>query len=391
MFFILYRLINVMKKNIKNRHLYALGFIATSSFSIYLVLPLALGGMVEHLGFSDQQIGYLALISSIGLALGSLWVPLRRNEWSFYTLARWSLLALLLLDLGSIWATDFYSLSALRFVAGFFGGVIYAATLSALSALPMPERGFTYYVLVYCSISALYMFLTPFLLKIGQVPAVFGFMALNAGAGFLLTPSIREVGAQNASLPKIQLGFLLKNKLIWFTLSAYLFLQMGCGAIWAYLERIGNFHGFGEYFLGITFGVSEFAGVLASILVLKIGNSKGVLIPIITGILLLSVSTLASNFLPHAAVFLLAVFVLSGAWAGTFPYFQKVQAMHDPHGKIVSLGAVVNLFGKGMGPATAAFFLTADNYNNVVWTSLIAFMLSFILIFPELKTTEKKL
>jgi predicted MFS family arabinose efflux permease len=380
-----------MKKNIKNRHLYALGFIATSSFSIYLVLPLALGGMVEHLGFTDQQIGYLALISSIGLALGSLWVPLRRNEWSFYALARWSLLALLLLDLGSIWATDFYSLSALRFVAGFFGGVIYAATLSALSALPMPERGFTYYVLVYCGVSALYMFLTPFLLKIGQVPAVFGFMALNAGAGYLLTPSIRVVGAQNASLPKIQLGFLLKNKLIWFTLSAYLFLQMGCGAIWAYLERIGNFHGFGEYFLGLTFGLSEFAGVLASIIVLRIGNSRGVLIPILTGISLLALSTLAANFLGQPLIFLLAVFVLSGAWAGTFPFFQKVQASHDPQGKIVSLGAVVNLFGKGMGPATAAFFLTTHNYNNVVWTSLIAFLLSFIFIFPELKPTKRPL
>ncbi len=380
-----------MKNTTKTSHLYALGFIATSSFSIYLILPLALGGMVEDLGFTDQQIGYLALISSIGLALGSLWVPIRRNEWSFYSLARWSLVFLMVIDLLSIFATDYYSLSALRFVGGFFGGVIYASTLSALSALPMPERGFTYYVLVYCGISALYMFITPILLQIGAMPALFGFMALNAGAGWLMTPSIRAVvSTQNTSLPKIQLGFLLKNKLIWFTLMAYLFLQMGCGAIWAYLERIGDFHGFGEYFLGVTFGISELAGILASIMVLKIGNSKGVLIPIITGIILLSVSTLASNFLPYPIIFLLAVFVLSGAWAATFPFFQKVQAAHDPQGKIVSLGAVVNLLGKGLGPATAAFFLTAQNYNNVVWTSLIAFVLSFILIFPELRTTEKK-
>lgn len=379
-----------MKKNIKTSHLYALGFIATSSFSIYLVLPLALGGMVEHLAFSDQQIGYLALISAIGLALGSLWVPIRKNNYSFYALARWSLVFLLFVDLASIFATDYYSLSALRFVGGFFGGVIYASTLSALSSLPMPERGFTYYVLVYCGISALYMFITPVLLQLGAMPALFGFMALNAAAGWLMTPSIKAVSASQVPLPKIQLSFLLKNKLIWFTLLAYLFLQMGCGAIWAYLERIGDSHGFGEYFMGITFGISEFAGILASIIVLRIGNSKGVLIPIITGILLLAISTLVTNFVVFPVVFLIAVFVLSGAWAATFPFFQKVQASHDPQGKIVSLGAVVNLLGKGLGPATAALFLTAENYNNVVWTSLAAFLLSFIFIFPELKTTEKK-
>ena len=374
----------------KTSHLYALGFIATSSFSIYLMLPLALGGMVEYLDFTDQQIGYLALISAIGLALGSLWVPIRKNNYSFYTIARWSLLFLILVDLGSLFLVDFYSLSAIRFVAGFFGGIIYASVLSALSSLPMPERGFTIYVLVYCGVSALYMFITPFLLQLGGMPALFIFLALSAAAALLMTPSIRTVSAQNASLPKIQLGFLLKNKLIWFTLSAYLFLQMGCGAIWAYLERIGSFHGYGEYFLGLTFGISEFAGILASIIVLKIGNSRGVLLPIIIGIVLLSVSTLVSNFVVFPVVFLIAVFVLSGAWAGTFPFFQKVQASHDPQGKIVSLGAVVNLLGKGLGPATAALFLTAENYNNVVWTSLLAFLLSFIFIFPELKTTNKQ-
>jgi predicted MFS family arabinose efflux permease len=87
---------------------------------------------------------------------------------------------------------------------------------------------------------------------------------------------------------------------------------------------------------------------------------------------------------------MVAVFLLSGAWAGTFPFFQKVQASHDPHGKIVALGAVVNLLGKGLGPATAALVLTADNYNNVVWVSLGAFLLSFIFIFPELLSLEKK-
>ncbi len=379
-----------MKSTGKSNHLYALGFIATSSFSIYLVLPLALGGMVEYLDFTDKQIGYLALISSIGLALGSLWVPLRKGKLSFYTIAKWSLASLLIIDMISIFSTDFYSLSLLRFFAGFFGGIIYAAVLSTLSSLKMPERGFTIYVLVYSCTSAIYLFVTPYILNIGQMPALFIFMALNAGAGLLLSPNIKALSEGNQQLPQIQLSFLLKNKLIWFSLLAYLFLQMGCGAIWAYLERIGDFHGFSNQFMGITFGVSEFAAILASILVLKIGDSKGILIPIVLGILLLAISSFVVNFIPYPLFFLIAVFILAGAWAGTFPFFQKVQASHDPLGKIVSLGAFVNLLGKGLGPATAALFLTSENYNNVIWTSLITFLLSFVFIFPELLSLERK-
>ncbi len=373
----------------KSRHLYALGFIATSSFSIYLVLPLALGGMVEDLGFSDKQIGYLALITSIGLALGSLWVSVRRNELSFYSLAKWSLLFLFIADLISVFIADYYLLAFFRLTAGAFGGIIYAATLSALSSLKLPERGFSIYILVYCCVSSIYMFLTPILIRYGGIPALFGFMAANALAGWLLTPSIEAVNSGEQNLPKVQLSFLLKNKLIWFSLVAYWFLQMGCGAIWAYLERIGNFQGYAPGFLGISFALSEFAGILAGIIVLKIGMSRGALFPLSIAIIVIVLSSLAANFIRLPVIFLLAVFLFSGAWAFTFPYFQKVQASHDPKGKIVSLGAVVNLLGKGLGPAAAAFFLTADNYDNVIWTGLIALLLSVLLIFPELIQLKK--
>ncbi len=83
-----------------------------------------------------------------------------------------------------------------------------------------------------------------------------------------------------------------------------------------------------------------------------------------------------------------AVFLFSGAWAFLIAYFQKVQALLDLEGKIVALGATINLGGRALGPASAALLIHSDRFTPVVWYALIGFFLSFLLLLPALLKVE---
>ena len=120
-----------------------------------------------------------------------------------------------------------------------------------------------------------------------------------------------------------------------------------------------------------------------------LSDRKGITLPIVSALLLLIISALMINYLVSPFWYLMAILAFSYAWAFVIPYFQKVQALSDPQGKVVSFGAFINLSGRAIGPATATFFISSSSYSSVVWIGIIAFVLCYLLVIPELMQIKK--
>ena len=87
----------------------------------------------------------------------------------------------------------------------------------------------------------------------------------------------------------------------------------------------------------------------------------------------------------YTFVFFLANGLLGAAWAFLIPFYQQIQASLDVQGKVVSLGTIVNMGGRSVGPAIAAFFLGSAAFINVIWLAILGLFFSFLFLVPLLK------
>lgn len=367
-----------------------MGFIASAGFSMILILPVALGGMVDLLGFSNKTIGWIAAANALGIALGALYVPLSGARFRLMPSIRLSLLGLIVVDFSCAFLESSTSLMIFRLLSGMLGGVLYAGILRVLAGLPKQERGFGIYVITYCSWSAILFFLSPYLLEWGGVKALFYMITGSGIIAYLLSPVLRPFHTKTITVEADTLSYLLKQRPVLTSLISYLLLMAASGAFYAYVERIGNANGLSASFIGMALSNSNFAGILAGVLVYRLGNKFGLTLPIMGGISLLAVCFLIINWIPTKLIYLLSVFGVSGCWGFLIAYFQKVQSVVDLDGKIVALGATINLGGRAIGPALVSFFIVGSNFNAVIIFSLSSLLLCVILLLPALLKIDQQ-
>ena len=371
-----------------------LGFIATTGFSMLLILPIILGGLVDYMNFTNVQIGRVAASNSLGIALGALYVPLSGSRFRLARSLQLSLVLLLFVDIGCYFVQAPNLLYLMRFIAGCFGGVLYAGVLRAIAGLPFPEKGFSIYVIVYCAWASVLYYIAPFILKAYGVSALFIYISISTLISLALSGALKDVEVIGKELENLGLARLVRQKSTFAALVAYMLLMAGCGAFWAYVERMGVSHNFSSTFIGLALSTSNLSGIPAGFLVYYLGTKKGLLAPLLVGILLLALSAISTGYYPTRLSYMVSTFIFGGVWGMLIAYFQKVQAMVDKAGKIVALGATLNLLGRAFGQGTVGLFLTDNGYHPVIWYALFVFAFSTLLIIPvayRLDREEKQL
>ncbi len=366
-----------------------LGYIASAGFSMILLLPVALGGMVDLLGFSNQTIGWVAAANAAGIALGALYVPLSGDRFQLLPSIRWSLMGLILIDFSCAFLSTSGSFLLFRFISGLLGGVLYAGILRVLAGLPRQERGFGIYVIVYCSWSAVLFFVAPYIMETGGMAALFYLIAFSGLIGLFISPVLKPFHTKTITVQADTLVYLLKQRPVLISLISYLLLMAGSGAFYAYVERMGNANGLSASFISMALSNSNFAGILAGFLVFRLGNRLGLTIPIMGGITILAFCFLLINWVPSAWVYFASVFGVAGCWGFLIAYFQKVQSIVDLDGKIVALGATINLGGRAIGPALVSFLIVGNNFEVVIFFSLGCVVACVVMLLPALLKIDR--
>ena len=297
----------------------------TASLGILSFLPLVLGELVEQYSFSKKLIGWFAAINYGGVAFGGLITAFVIQKIGVVRLTQIGLFGLMICEGMSIYLLDSPFLLGLRLVAGIFGGIGYASSLSAFAVLEKPVKGYSLYVLVFCLISAVILPFMPNFLHTFSLKAGFVFLVVFTLLALLATPFLqvfeRKIEAQQddtnilSAIPSQQLSHLVRNPSIWLVLVAYFALQLSGGVAWSYIELIGQAKSLSENFIAYTLSLGNLLVIPFALAIYWINDKKGLAIPIFGGLLVFMASMLTLYFTSNPWAYALSTMFYLGIWS----------------------------------------------------------------------------
>ncbi len=363
-------------------------FISATGMGMLTILPIMLGGIVDELALDRNMVGLIASVNIVGIGIGGFIAAYFIGKKPLVQIVRIGLVGLILFEFVSIFALIPNHLLMSRFCSGIFGGLVYAGALGAFSGLKDPIKAFGVYVVVYCCWSGIGLTILPFILSAYGIKGGYFLLAIIGIISLLLSNVITHLAKNIKEKSFDSLNILLSRKAVIFTLLAYFFMQLAGGTIWAYTERIGKEAGLNQSQIGLALGLSTLLSLIGGLLVFKLGNTFGIKRPVIIGLFFMGLSGLMLYQAQYTFVFFLANGLLGAAWAFLIPFYQQIQASLDVQGKVVSLGTIVNMGGRSVGPAIAAFFLGTAAFINVIWLAIFGLFFSFLFLVPLLKEKD---
>jgi len=356
------------------------GFMGVTGLGYTVILPILIGAIVDQLQLDRSMVGWISFSNISGLAIGGIAATLMIGKIRLLSLIRYACIGLILFDIASSFCLTAESLLIIRFLSGLAGGVLYASSLASFSALKDSIRAFSIYIISYAVVSGITLFSLPFF--IDSIGFQIGFYTLAAMALISLGFSgvIREFESGLMSKNFNSLASLFKNKLVVLSLLAYFLLQLGGGVTYTYTERIAKEAGLSSEFIGLVLGLGAIVSVAGAFTVIRIGNRYGQKWPMSIAIISMGISIAILFQSEIAYKFLIGSCMMGAFWSVLIPYFQQMQGQFDLLGRIVTIGTVVNMGGRAVGPAIAAMTLGDAAYENVLYLSLGSLLLAFLLL-----------
>lgn len=328
-----------------------------------LFLPLMVSGIIDELGFTKKQAGYIAAIEMAGVALASgpgiFWV--RRVNWVhvasiatvLFVTANWM----------STGIDGFWLMIFSRFIVGIASGILLAIGLACQSDSKNADRIFGYWVACQMTISSIgYLlfpsvratwgtdgfFLTLVLLGLTTFPAIM--LLPNRGLSRAITPGKKQQAIVTSSL----------------ALLGALFFFMAQGGLWAFLERLGLAANLSTTEIGFALAISSYLGIVGGLAKNWATDSIGPLSPfvlIVVGELLMLV-IFAAN--PGNVLFAVAVCLLQFCWAMGMAALLSGFNVIDKTGGLVLLLISTAKVGYSLGPALMGWLIFGDDYTFVL-------------------------
>lgn len=360
------------------------GFMGVTGLGYTVILPILIGAIVDQLQLDRSMVGWITFSNICGLALGGLLATVLIGKVSLLKMIRIACIILIIFDLISAFCATANSLIGFRFLSGLGGGVLYASSLASFSALKDSIRAFGIYIVSYAFISGVTLFILPYFIEPYGFKIGFFTLAGMAVISLIVSNVVTKFESNLSAKDFSSLPLLLKNKYVLLSLISYFLLQMGGGVVYTYIERIAKEAGQAVEFIGLVLSLGAVLSVAGALLVIKMGNRFSPKWPVIFGIILMAVSMAALFHSENAIWFLFGNCMIGGFWSTLIPFYQQLQGRFDPFGRIVTVGTVVNMAGRAMGPAVAATFLGDYAFKMVIWLALACLLIALVLIIPIL-------
>lgn len=359
----------------------SLGIIATTGVYYVSILPALVGGLVDGLGFTDQQAGYTVSANVYGATLGAFLAVFTVKTFPWKLIVSTALVALLSLDLLSAWVLEFEMLAPLRFISGACGGLVTGGIFGVIARVGHPTRA--YGIMLTCNVAfgSLGLYLLPSLVLLMGAKGLFFTLAALAVVALLCVQlmsdylikecdEVKELDnhcySVNMRLPVI------------LTLGSIFIFQASNMELFAYLQRVGLFHDLSMDWISFSLSAGSLFGILGTILAVVIGTRFGLLKPIVVSYFL---SMLAVFLFLHAMdqqVYLVANLMFQVPWGFALTYLFGMCAELDQSGQLASLGSLMSKFGMASGPFIAAKFMNGLDYNILIYFCMVGIMLTFL-------------
>lgn len=371
-----------------NRSLVAALVLCTVGVTMFMIVPVFLGALVQHRSFSNSQVGILASIELAGASFAAvgaaLWLP--RVSW------RWVSAAALLVAAVGAWLsaviTDFTGLVLLRFLTAFFGlGVVYALGMALVSRTDKPERNFGLVTVSQVLYSALALFTIPKWLEQWGMIGIAAPMTALALAGLLVVRWLPEGGGQGEPTPSRNgtgdAG--PKASRSWPAMAGLGILALwyvGVGALWAFVELIGTSAGLEARAVGDALAIATLASLAGALLATWLGDRLGRKWPFAIAVAL-QVAMMPLFIQPSGwGIYLTAAIAFSATWNFAGPYLLGFIATSDETGRMSAIIPAAQGLGVGLGPIIGGVLADSRGLPAVVYLAAAVCLVAVGIFIP---------
>lgn len=348
-----------------------LAFLATAGLFYVNIMPAIIDGLINALGFTNQQAGAVGSANMYGAAIGALLIAflVRRINWRLAALG--FLVALILLDLGSIAVQSSQVLVPLRFVHGLVGGMLVGTGFAVIARTDQPDRTFGVLLFVQFSLGGLGVMFIPGLVPQFGTAVLFLSLVAFSTVTLVMLAFLPDYAVRGAAPPS------LFSPSAWSwplagTLGAIFLFQAANMALYAFIIGLGEHYGLGQAFITNTLGPAAWIGLAGAGFVIVVGSRHGRLLPLGIGLVLTIGGNWAFLFSDIKAVWITANLLIGMTWAFTIAYLLGLAASFDRHGQMAAMGGFASKMGLASGPAVGAVLLGQDNYPLMIWAAVLA-------------------
>lgn len=352
-----------------------------------LFLPLMVGGIINELGFSELQAGYIAAAEMAGVAtasgLGVFWV--RRVNW--VKIGTVSTVVFIAANWLSTGIDAYWAMFVARFCVGLASGALLAIGMACQSDSKNADRIFGYWVACQMTVSSVGYLLLPSVRANWGIDGFFFALIAIGTTAFISIVFLPKRGLDRSATSGKNRTTLVTSITALF--GALLFF-MAQGGLWAFLERLGLSSNLSTTEIGFALAISSYFGIAGGLAKNWLVDAAGTLSPFVLVIVGELFMLVLFSVTPGNVLFAVAVCLLQFFWAMGMASFLSAFNLVDQSGALVLLLMSVAKVGYSLGPAMMGWLIVDDDYSNVLLASgvlvVIGLLTTIILIKIKLKS-----
>jgi DHA1 family inner membrane transport protein len=365
-----------------------LSFLATAGFFYVNIMAALVSGLVEGLGFSESDAGFVGSMNMYGAAAGALVAVALVARIAWRPFAACALVVLIGIDAASILVTTPHPLMAMRFLHGLVGGMLVGVSYGVFARTRSPDRVFGMLLVVQYGLGGLGIMLLPKLVPLYGHGVLFGALMAFSAVTLLMLPFLDDYPRGRIERPAAK-GGIRKGLLAAAVASVFLF-QAGNMGLAAYMLTLAKHAGIAADYASTALGAATWVGIIGSALVVAFGTRYGRAWPLLGSAVLTILGTLAFHWSGSKAVYLLANCATAITWSFAIAYLLGLCAAFDPAGRTAALAGFLSKMGLASGPYLAAWLLDHADYGLLINVSAVVLMASVPAMLVPARALDKE-
>jgi len=368
-----------------------LAFLATAGLFYVNIMPAIVSGLIEALEFTNQQAGSVAAANMYGAAFGALFIIwfVKRMNWQLVSVV--FLLTLISIDLASTYVSHPTTLTAIRFVHGFVGGMLVGTGFSVMARTEEPDKSFGMLLIVQFGLGGLGVMFIPGLVPHFGTTILFMSLVAFSVATLMMLPFLPDYRVdEKESRARAAAHDGVRKAPLALTLGSIFLFQAANMGLYAYIIGLGEHYGLALPFITGTLGIAAWLGLAGAGLVIVVSDRLGYLKSLMAGIMLTVIGTWAFLFSDIPWVWIVANCLIGITWAYTIAYLLGLMSRFDTTGQMAAMGGFASKMGLASGPAVAALLLGEDNYPLIIIVAAAALAISLLAILYPARIQDRK-
>ena len=367
-----------------------LAFLASAGLFYVNIMPTIVSGLIDALGFTNQQAGNVASANMYGAAAGALFIVFLIKRLNWQLASTLFLCGLILIDLLSMKLSDPTTLLIVRFLHGFIGGMLVGTGFSLMARTIQPDRTFGVLLFVQFGFGGLGIMFIPGLVPEYGTQVLFYSLVAFSVATFMMLPFLPEYAVNTVKKQEREIsGSSIQMRPLILTLTTIFLFQAANMGLFAFIIGLGEYYALEMGFISTTLGVANWLGLAGAGLVIVIGSRFGYLKSVLAGIAFTAMAIWALLYSNVPWIWIASNCMIGITWGFTISYLLGLASRFDATGQMAAMGGFASKMGLASGPVVTAMLLGEDNYELIIMVATAVMVITAVTVWLPARLQDR--